>query len=225
MSSLQRAVYRTHFITASLPPGEAEVGSLWTKTSTQELYICTSVSPLTFLLQTTGAIAGYSTITEEGAPVTARSTLNFISGNLSAVDNPGSSRTDVTLSDTPQFSQMGLGRAAVANAVLAASGQYYSQEFDHGSVSGAVTVDWADGNVHRLTLAGATTLTFLHPQNGSRYLLVLDQDATGSRTVSWPTVRWTGGSAPTLTTTASKADLVAFTYVGSEYYGAASLNF
>lgn len=225
MSSLQRAVYRTHFITVSLPPGEAEVGSLWTKTSTQELYLCTSVSPLTFLLQTTGAVAGYSTITEEGAPVTARSTLNFISGNLSAADNPGSSRTDVTLTDTPQFTSMGLGVPPVANAALASSGQYFSQEFDHGNVSGAVTIDWADGNVHRLTLTGNITITFLHPKNGSRYLLVLDQDATGGRTVTWPTARWMGGSAPTLTSTPLKGDLVAFTYVGSEYYGAASLNF
>ena len=30
----------------------------------------------------------------------------------------------------------------------------------------------------------------------------------GPWTVTWPTVRWSGGAAPTLTTTASKADLI-----------------
>lgn len=37
----------------------------------------------------------------------------------------------------------------------------------------------------------------------------LIQDGTGSRTVTWfPTINWAGGSAPTLTTTESRADVI-----------------
>lgn len=42
-------------------------------------------------------------------------------------------------------------------------------------------------------------------------MIILDliQDGTGSRTVTWfTTIKWAGGSAPTLTTTANKIDTV-----------------
>jgi hypothetical protein len=39
--------------------------------------------------------------------------------------------------------------------------------------------------------------------------LVLTQDATGSRSATWPaSVKWPGGVAPTLTTTPGKTDIV-----------------
>jgi len=54
----------------------------------------------------------------------------------------------------------------------------------------------------------------------------LIQDATGSRTVTWPAaVLWPGGTAPTLSTGANAVDLVALYYDGTNYYGVASLAF
>jgi hypothetical protein len=53
---------------------------------------------------------------------------------------------------------------------------------------------------------------------------MIQQDSTGSRTITWPgSVRWPGGTAPTLTTTASKTDYIAFIYNGasSTYDGVA----
>jgi hypothetical protein len=48
------------------------------------------------------------------------------------------------------------------------------------------------------------------------YRLVLVQDSTGSRTVTWSTtIRWAGGTAPTLTTGGTKADVVTCAYVNS----------
>lgn len=44
-----------------------------------------------------GAGSGYATIQEEGSGVTQRDTLNFIGAGITAADNSGSSRTDVTL--------------------------------------------------------------------------------------------------------------------------------
>jgi len=49
----------------------------------------------------------------------------------------------------------------------------------------------------------------------------LHQDATGSRTVTWPgSVKWSGG-APTLTTTASAVDILVFESLngGTTWYG------
>ena len=47
-----------------------------------------------------GSVFGYSTVQEEGGSLTPRSIINFIGADITAVDNPGSSRTDVTISSS-----------------------------------------------------------------------------------------------------------------------------
>lgn len=55
-----------------------------------------------------------------------------------------------------------------------------------------------------------------NPQNGQTIRIILQQDGTGSRTVSWNSIFcFAGGSAPTITTTASRADLITATYNGT----------
>lgn len=80
--------------------------------------------------------------------------------------------------------------------------------------------------MQKVTLAAATvTLTFTAPIGVAKLQLFVIQDATGSRTITWPTIKWAGGVAPTLSTGANKIDIVSFTYDGTNYYGVASLNF
>lgn len=86
----------------------------------------------------------------------------------------------------------------------------------------------ATAAMSRITLTANCTLTFPTATAGNSFLLTLVQDGTGSRTVTWPaSVRWPGGVAPTLTTTASKIDR--FTFIcddGSTWTGfAAGMNF
>jgi hypothetical protein len=88
-------------------------------------------------------------------------------------------------------------------------------EYNAGNSSTALTIDWNNSNIQRLVLTGSATLTFSNPIAGSRYLLVITQDGTGSRTITWPAaVKWSSGTAPTLTTTASATDLCTFAYTG-----------
>lgn len=69
--------------------------------------------------------------------------------------------------------------------------------------------------VTKITLTSATcTLTFPAVALGRSFTLLLTQDATGGRLVTWPTVAWPGGTAPTLTTTAAKTD--AFTFLSAD---------
>lgn len=88
-----------------------------------------------------------------------------------------------------------------------------------------VAVNWSKGAAQKITLTGNVTFTFASPVAGTHYLLELTQDSTGSRTVTWPTIRWQGGTAPTLTTTAAKTDLIVLIYDGTSYFGQAALNF
>ena len=105
-----------------------------------------------------------------------------------------------------------IGETAVANATSGATD----------------TIDLEDGNVHNVTLTANCTFTFSNPPasgTSGSFTLFLNQDGTGSRTATWPgSVKWAGGTAPTLTTTASRTDILVFTTIdaGTIWYGAVS---
>ena len=125
---------------------------------------------------------------------------------------------------TPQFLRLGLNQTADASARMAATGQYFSVRF--ALTDGAtIALDWNNGNVQSVTLGGNRTFTFANPKDGGRYVIILAQDATGSRTITWPTIKWQGGTAPTLTTTANKKDIITIVYDGTDYLGGSSLNY
>ena len=97
------------------------------------------------------------------------------------------------------------------------------------ATSGAAdTIDLEDGNVHNVTLTANCTFTFSNPPatgTSGTFTLFINQDGTGSRTAVWPAaVKWAGGTAPTLTTTASRTDILVFTTLdaGVIWYGAVS---
>lgn len=104
---------------------------------------------------------------------------------------------------------------------------HFDAEVDNGNSGAADTIDWTAGNKQKSTLTGNCTFTFSPEPSGPCSLtLKLVQDATGSRTVTWPAdVNWPGGTAPTLTTTGSATDIVSFYYDGTDFYGQAALNF
>ena len=93
---------------------------------------------------------------------------------------------------------------------------------------GATLVNWQAGNKHKFTFGAQNeTITFTNPTNPSTVQMIIVQDATGSRTITWSgmTIKWHGGTAPTLTTTANGEDIVSFIWDGTSYYGMASLVF
>lgn len=76
--------------------------------------------------------------------------------------------------------------------------------------------------IHDLTLTTSCTLTFPTAVAGQSFTLILRQDTTGSRTITWPAtiVKWDGGVAPTLTTTASAVDILGFFCAdGTNWFG------
>lgn len=85
-------------------------------------------------------------------------------------------------------------------------------------------MDCSAANVFNLTLTASCTLSFTNIPSSVSFgvTLALKQDATGSRTVTWPTgTRWSGGTAPTLTTTAAKTDFISmFTLDGGTNWNA-----
>lgn len=92
---------------------------------------------------------------------------------------------------------------------------------------GTTTIDWKLGNNFKFTFGAFNeTFTFTAPTKTCKLILVMIQDATGSRTTTWPaSVKWPSGTAPTLSTAASSVDIIEFYYDGTNYYGTSSLNF
>ena len=104
----------------------------------------------------------------------------------------------------------------------------FSAEYSNGSQAGPTyTVNWNNGQKQVITLTGnITTMSFTAPAGTGNFLLRVVQDGTGGRTITWPaSVRWPGGTAPTLSAGANAVDIVTFYYNGTNYYGVASLNF
>jgi hypothetical protein len=83
----------------------------------------------------------------------------------------------------------------------------------------AITVNLANGTVQDLTLTGNATITMPTAVAGKSFIIMLRQDATGSRSVTWSTVVWPSATAPTITGTASKMDMYSFFSNGTVWYG------
>jgi len=98
-------------------------------------------------------------------------------------------------------------------------------EYDAGNSGTAKTIDWSNGDAQKLTLTGSVTLTLSNPLVGNAYVLKI-ATGVGSFTVTWPaSVLWAGGTAPTITTTASKVDLINLYWDGTNYFGSYSQNY
>ena len=73
--------------------------------------------------------------------------------------------------------------------------------------------------------ANITTLTISNPPASGKagsFTLILTQDATGGRTITFPAaVKWSGGTAPTLSTTLNKKNILAFFTIdaGTTWFG------
>ena len=118
---------------------------------------------------------------------------------------------DVTLAGTQTLTNKTVEAGTFTNG--------YTEEVNTANTSTAYTISLADGSFQVLTLTGNATITMPTATAGRSFILLLKQDGTGSRTVTWSTVKWPGGTAPTVTSTASKQDIYSFFADGTNWYG------
>ncbi len=123
-------------------------------------------------------------------------TVNWLDSTVSITGlSTSASGTVLTLSD--------------ANILFAKKGYFAEQTLTDGA-----TIDWnlSTQQVAKVTLAGNRTLNApTNQQAGAFYSLAIIQDGTGSRTLTFNSAyKFTGATAPTLTTTASAKDIIIF---------------
>ena len=115
-------------------------------------------------------------------------------------------------------SNVGLNIATKGTGLIKFDNAAYNSET---ALTDGTTINWTVNTspVAKVTLGGNRTIAA--PSGGATgqfVSLLVIQDGTGSRTVTWNEVyEFTGDSAPTLTTTANKGDLFVFRYNGTKY--------
>jgi hypothetical protein len=148
----------------------------------------------------------YIKFAKTASAVNEVSVTNNSTGNNPIISASGGD-TNVSL----EFTAKGTGKIIFNN------GGY----FPEATLTDGATIDWnmATESVAKVTLADNRTLNA--PTNGSTgqfASLLIIQDGTGGRTVTWNAVyEFAADTAPTLTATASLGDLFTFRYNGAKW--------
>jgi hypothetical protein len=159
------------------------------------------------------SLTGLTTALTVGQGGSGATTLTgIVKGNgtsaFTAVTAPSGAIVGTT--DTQTLSAKTLTNPTVTN--------YVETPFSANS-STAITIDLTNGTVQIITLTGNATITMPTATSGKSFIMFLKQDGTGSRTVTWSTVKWPGGTNPTITATASRQDIYSFFADGTNWYG------
>lgn len=106
----------------------------------------------------------------------------------------------------------------VANDLTDTSTSTGETLYDLGPRSGAVTIDQANGSTQTVTLNGALTPTMPAPSTvGKDLSLVITQDSTGGRTITWPSNVVLANGVLKLSTAPAAIDLVSFRWDGANW--------
>jgi len=190
-------------------PGEVAIGSGLSLTSgtlaATNAGTVTSVAALT--LGTTGNDIASSVATASTTPII---TLNIPDASVSA-------RGVVTTG-----TQTIAGAKTFSGAITAKN--YITTVPANITAATTTALDFSTGNILKVSLgANITTLNVTNATAGT-YLLEIIQG--GTYTVAFPAAwKWSGGTAPTITATSGKTDIITIVYDGTTYFASAVQNF
>ena len=105
-----------------------------------------------------------------------------------------------------------LSGKTITNLIL--DGHFVEEVFTETVSSSTHTFDTANGTIQDVTLSTSITSLTLSLESGESLLLIIN---AGANTMTWPSLFWVGGSAPTLDTT--NENIIALWKSGSNVFG------
>lgn len=158
------------------------------------------------------------------APATS-STLTVVDGSTLATSGAYSltltstAATNVTLPTTGTLATLA-GSEAFTNKTLTnpTVTNYLESVVVIGNSSTSQTLALTNGTVQTVTMTGNCTFTMPTATAGKSFVLIVSSGA-GGFTGTFTSVKWPNNGAPTLTTTASRWDILTFFADGTNWYG------
>lgn len=149
--------------------------------------------------------------------ITGSFASTFIVGGAYSYTLPSATDTLVNLGSTQTLTAKTLTTPVLTNPTVTA---YLETAPAIVNSSTTQTISLANGTVLSYTLTGNCTFTMPTATSGTSFIVKLIQDGTGSRTATFTSVKWPGGTAPTITTTATTGtDILSFVCINSVWYG------
>lgn len=140
---------------------------------------------------------------------------NEVNGNLDNDNIDDSAGIAATKISGTAVTLTGAQTVTGVKSFTAATKQYLKSDTD----AATITFDLDVANIHTVTLTDNRTLAISNEDAGQVFIIRLVQDGSGSHTVTWfDTIKWAGGVAPTLTTTAAGIDVFGFICTAADTY-------
>jgi len=134
------------------------------------------------------------------------------------VANGASSITNANITDTRVPAYLKTPSGIKDQKIINPTTKGGKQEVYETSGNGSITLDFGSYNVFKITLTGNAALSFINNEVGQFRKIDLIQDGNGSRTVTWPAIKWPDGVTPVLTPTANKTDSFVIEVIGTNQY-------
>jgi len=175
-----------------------------------------------FTANTFTAQSGSSVVVPDGGLTFGSTAISSTAAELNKLDGATVTTAEINYSDLATLGTTAASKVftADANGLTKVSGAVLNTE-DTLTDQSTIAWDVIASPVAKVTLAGNRTLAApsgTTPAAGQFVSLLVIQDGTGSRTITWNAVyEFASDTAPTLTTTANLGDIFIFRYNGSKW--------
>lgn len=144
--------------------------------------------------------------------------LTSTGGTLTVTDGSGTLNVELALGNANTWT---------AIQTFSSSGDIYlngavawEANFSNGNSGTSKALNLDNGNLQSVTITGAVAITQTTPTHPGKYTLIVTQDGTG-HVYSLSGVKTAGGTGLTLSTAASKVDIISIIYDGTNFYAQA----